>query len=282
MMDRKSAEGYMPMVLAMMLGTTVDDLGLASTVVPMNHTSQQPSLAYARSNTRTPSSTKEKRIAVLPLKHAIIKYDEPCGNYGTETFSELIREANANADISAIVIDVDTPGGMGTACQNPVTAIRECGKPVIAYAGNGICASAGMYIVSECDEIYCEHGTDEIGSIGTYVTLADFYRHYREHWHLHVKDVYASKSSEKNRAFREALEKFEEDGSAERMIKEYIDPFNEAFIAQVKQGRGDRLTDDDQVFKGKLYWAKDALNIGLIDGMKSFNEVLQRAADLAA
>lgn len=62
-------------------------------------------------------------------------------------------------------------------------------------------------------------------------------------------------------------------------MKNDLDPFNESFINLVKSARGERIKED--VFDGRLVMAKDALSFGLIDGMKTFAETIQYAADQA-
>ena len=271
LMERSYAQAFFPLISSVFTGQKLD----ASV---FNFERQHPEMRYsARSNSSgSVNSGKEKRIAMIPLKGAIIKYDEECGNYGTETVANWIRSCNDNAKIDAIVLDVDSGGGMGSAVDNPSTAIAECSKPIIGYCGNGMTASAAYWIAAHCDELYATYANDEIGSIGTYVTLADYVKYYREKHKLEIKEIYASRSTEKNKLFKEAIAS--EEGE-QKLIKEYIDPFNEVFIETVK---AERPNVDESVFTGKLFRAKEAQEKGLIDGLKTLNEVLQRAAELAA
>jgi signal peptide peptidase SppA len=273
LMERSYAQAFFPLISSLFTGEKAD-----ASVFSFQR--QSPDLFYASrsgaSANSNGSGSTEKRIAMIPLKGAIIKYDEECGNYGTETVANWIRSCNDNAKIDAIVLDVDSGGGMGSAVDNPSTAIAECSKPIIAYCGNGMTASAAYWIAAHCDELYATYANDEIGSIGTYVTLADYKKYYKEKHNLEIKELYASKSTEKNKLFKDAIESTE---GEEKLIKEYIDPFNEVFIDTVK---AERTNVEESVFTGKLFRAKEAQEKGLIDGLKTFNEVLQRAAELAA
>jgi protease-4 len=51
-------------------------------------------------------------------------------------------------------------------------------KPVVAIIDDGIAASAAMWIASAASEIYLTKKTDQVGSIGVYTTLADWYSYY--------------------------------------------------------------------------------------------------------
>lgn len=268
MMEQSYAEAYFPFVASLLLNSQFD----ASVFGVVQ---KAPEFFYASNsaNSNGVGKAKEKRVAVIYFNGPIIKYDEACGPVGTETLADYIDHCASNPDISALVLRFDTGGGMGSACQRPVEAIYNCSKPVLAYVGNGTTASGGYYIASACDEIYATHAkTDMIGSIGTYVTLADYAKHYKEKHGLELHEIYATKSTEKNALFKEALK-----GNYEPIIKEYIDPFNEAFLDQVKMARPGVSED---ALKGKLFYAEQAKQMGLIDGFKTFKEVIQRAADL--
>lgn len=223
----------------------------------------------------TRSDSEEQFIAILEYKDVVVKYDQYCGPSGTETLAAMINSAANDASAAAIIIDLDTPGGEGGACQLPSQAIQEARKvkPVIAYLGNGMCASAGYYIACNADELYATFETDEIGSIGTYVTIADFKAYY-ESKGLKIEDVYASKSTNKNKAYKLALE-----GKYDDLRKNYIDPFNQVFLDTVMENRG--IAADSEALTGKLYYAEDAIEVGLIDGIKTFDQVVERAFELA-
>lgn len=156
MMEESFAQGYYPLMLSILTGGQVN-MNIAQAE------REDPGIAYAASratNSVNNNKPREKTIAVIPLKGAIIKYDEACGNYGTETVANWIEDAANNHAVDAIVIDADTGGGMGSAVNRPSEAIQNCGKPVIGYVGNGMCASAGVWIASNCDELYATYAND--------------------------------------------------------------------------------------------------------------------------
>ncbi len=272
MIDPGKAESLLPIVHQILQGTTA--------IKPVNPDALPKVEYYVSAQSRasyTPVGgdgmpSNQKVIAVIPIKDVITKYDVECGPRGTETISRWIQGALNDPNVTAIVLDIDSPGGAANATQQISQIIKEAGKPVIAYSGNGITASAAYWIASSANEIYATFDTDEIGSIGTYVTIAD-YKKYFEAQGLKLHEVYATRSTEKNLEFRKAL-----DGDYELLKKNLLDPFNESFINTVKENRPGI---SEKVFTGKLFMAKDALKMGLIDGIKSFPEVLQRAMELS-
>lgn len=222
----------------------------------------------------------QNSIVVLKYHDVIIKNDDGCGNPGTEFFAEMIDAAAQNDNVSAIVLDLDTPGGDGSAVQRPSASINNARKkkPVLLYAGNGMVASAGYWIGAQCDEIYCEFNSDEVGSIGTYMTMFD-YQAFLSKWYkdTKVESVYATRSTAKNKGSRD----WAKSGDSTYLIKHTLDPFNEEFINAVKSGRGDKI-NSEEIFDGRLVMAQEALSFGLIDGMKTFAEVIERSRELSA
>ena len=216
-------------------------------------------------------------VSIIPYKDVIIKEGDGCGNLGTENFARLIREAAADPNVAAIILDIDSPGGSANATENPTAAINQAreSKPVLLYAGNGMVASAAYWIGSAADEIYASFPSDQIGSIGTYITLADFSERYKA-MGIKVESIYASKSTAKNGGYR----RWKEDGKSDVLIKNDLDPFNDVFIQAVKNARGEKINED--VFDGRLLMANDALSFGLIDGIQSFDATIERAFELAS
>lgn len=216
-------------------------------------------------------------VMVLSMKDVVVKYDQACGPMGTETLAANIRKAGDDKNVVAIILDIDSGGGSAGATKNPYEAILEARKkkPVLAYVGNGMAASAAYYIASASEEIYASYITDTIGSIGTMVTLADWAGWYEQNG-IKLHEIYATKSTEKNREYRDAI-----DGDYKGIVESWLDPFNENFHADVVAARGSKL-NQKEVLTGKLFFAEEALKNGLIDGMMSMKEVISRAWELAS
>ncbi len=88
-------------------------------------------------------------------------------NAGGDTIAAALREAAADDDVSAIVLQVDSPGGSVTGSETiwrEVVRARERGKPVVASMGS-VAASGGYYVSMAADEIVANAGTIT-GSIG--------------------------------------------------------------------------------------------------------------------
>lgn len=221
-----------------------------------------------------PEEAPEGSVAVLHLNGAIMKYDQFCGPSGTSTKADLLLRAEANQNIKGIVLSIDSPGGEARAGFGLAQVIREeITKPIVAFVDD-LSASAAYEIAAATDRIVAKSKTTQIGSIGTYITLAD-YAEYFEKQGIKLIDVYATKSTDKNRPFKEALE-----GKPEALRAE-IDQINEAFLDSIKEFRGEALTSEEKVWgTGKVFMAGKALDIGLIDEIDSFSNTIQSMINL--
>ena len=267
-MHPESIQGYYPFVMNALKGMPVQFENLETSKMFQVLSAGSMKAQSVSSFNESPKQS----VAVINIHDVIVKNDEWCGPVGTNTISQMILEADANPNIAGIILDIDSPGGEASAIPLIAQTIKNAQKPIIAYVGNGMAASAGYAIAAECDEIYATFNTDIIGSIGTYLTIADWYKYYQSQG-LEMTDIYASLSTEKNKGYRDALNG---DNTA---IQAKVDYWNENFISIVKSGRAGKL--NEAALKGQAYFADQALTLGLIDGMKSFNECVSRIHELS-
>ena len=207
-------------------------------------------------------------IGLLEISGALVKdSDHECGVVGTMEMADQVK-AMAASGVSAILISIDSPGGQVDGTATLADAIKNAGVPTVAVVNDGMACSAGYWIASAADKVYATHPTSEVGSIGVYATLADFSKYYEE-MGVRVEDVYAEQSTEKNNGYRDW-----KDGNAET-FRERLSSVASEFIDTVKANRAGKLnTKTTDPFKGAVYGAKEALAIGLIDGIKSMDSVL--------
>lgn len=216
--------------------------------------------------TRVPQGS----ISLIDINGPILKYGDMC-SYGSLDYIEAIQNADRSPNISSIIISIDSPGGQVDGTATLADVIRNTSKPVIAHVNDGMMCSAAMWIGSAADEIYASQPTDLIGSIGVYCTLYDW-KSYFEKEGLPIHDIYAPESTEKNKDAKEAL-KGNYDG-----IQAELSVIAQRFINTIKENRGEKaIANSEKWNKGQHMFAQDAINAGLIDGIKSIEEVAEIA-----
>lgn len=212
-------------------------------------------------------------VGIIPISGPITKYNGECGEPGSIARNSWLLDMKKRDNIGSVVLLLDTPGGQVGAQNASMNIIESMGKPVLSYV-DGMCASLGMWYSSVSDEVYLSDEEDQMGSVGSYATILDFQGYY-EKMGLKLHKIYAPQSTEKNEEYRAAIE-----GNYEPM-QEMLRQHTNRFIQFVKTKRTAAAATAEQWNKGKLFFAKDAVRLGLADGIKPFDQVISKAAWLA-
>lgn len=238
---------------------------------------------WNESDANAPDPEKEKYVLVMPIRGPILREDQYCGPYGMETKAKMLRRAENDTRVLGVVLDMDSPGGQGSGMEVFAKQLLRMTKPVVTYVNCGIAASAAYGIAVATKEIILSGKSDVVGSIGTYMTLADFRKHYAEYFKLPVHEVYATESTQKNRPFLEALKADPNNPADEHytaLREQIIDPFNTEFIAHVKANRKG-IKDKDGVFNGAVFFGDAAIKLGMADGYGTLDTAIERVRQLA-
>ncbi len=169
---------------------------------------------------------------------------------------------------AAVVLHIDSPGGSPVQSQrvyNEIMRLREEGdKPIIAVIED-VGASGAYYMAAAADEIVAAPAS-LVGSIG--VIFASFgFEEAIDRLGIERR-IYVSGE---NKGF---LDPFSEVAPEERQFWQTVmDTTHRQFIESVRHGRGERLADDEALFTGLIWSGEQALELGLIDGIGSLDEL---------
>ncbi len=214
-----------------------------------------------------PEDAPDNSIAIINITDAITKQDQDCGPSGMLTKSNLMQRCYNNSRIKAIAMVIDSGGGEGYAMRMMSETIGQRNKPVGAFIDDFAC-SAAYGIACSCDFVIANSKMARIGSIGTYMTIADFTEYYKQKG-IALTEIYATASKDKNNDYYEAIK-----GNVEP-IRAICNQFNEVFLSIVETNRKDQLTADRKDWgTGKVYFAEEAESLGLIDGIDTFENFL--------
>lgn len=274
MIEKSWAESHLPLVLSMLKGNAVsfvDRTGNEQVERPfaIDPKTMQRFELYGFGggpNANVPPGS----VAVLPISGPITKYNGDCGEPGAIKRSAWLNDMQRRDNISAVVLLMDTPGGEARAASGITTTINKMTKPVLAYV-DGMAASLGMWIIAAADEVYMSSRMDEVGSVGSYVMMADF-KGYFESQGLKIHEIYAPQSVDKNKDYRDAMQ-----GDYEAVKKDLAAHVDE-FIGYVKSQRPKAAANEKEWNTGKMFYAPEAIKLGLADGVRSFEQVITKAA----
>ncbi len=211
-------------------------------------------------------------IGVLPLRGVITQrgfgglMGMLIGGTSTESYGEAFDALIGDDQVGAVVLDIDSPGGMhwGTPeLHAKIRAGREI-KPVVAVA-NSLAASAAYYIASAASQVVMTP-SGQVGSIGVFRT--------------HV-DTTAAEEAEGVKVTHVIAGKYKAEGllpltpEAEAAMQEEVDTYLDQFVADVAKGRGVSAKVVRETYgEGRVVLAKDALAAGMVDRIATLEEVL--------
>lgn len=214
-------------------------------------------------------------IAVLPLYGPIAQrmdlMMDLCGGTSAERFADEFDAAMADPNVSAIVIDCDSPGGSVAGTPElaaRIFAARGKGKKLIAVS-NSCMASAAYWICSACDEIVASPSADT-GSIGVFTVHVD-----ESGMNEMLGLKYTLIKAGEHKAEGNPWEPLEAD--AESFIQGQIDEMYGAFVGAVAKHRGLKASDVNANFgQGRCFTAKQAKAVGMIDRIDTLENVLKK------
>lgn len=222
------------------------------------------------------SDAPKDSTAIIPIHGTLLKYGTYC-SYGATELADIVRQAAESPNISSVLLDIDSGGGSVDAIAPLVDAIRYAqskGKSVVAHCD--LCASAAYYIASYCNEIIASNQiSSEFGSIGVMMSFPDYAKYY-EREGVKVHTIYSNLSDYKNAPFEMAKE-----GKYEMIKEEELDPLARDFQENVKANRGNKLKlDAAGLLRGRMFYAKDAISMGLADAIGTLDFAIQRAREI--
>ena len=233
------------------------------------------------SNTLPNKTSLKDGIAIIDLT-GIITHVKRKTNLGIEFPSvteELMDDFDyymKNDKVKAIVLQVDSPGGSLTSCEEVLKYLQNLKekypKPIVA-SFRSMAASGGYYISMIADKIYANESTltGSIGVISQFFNVSGLMDKYG------VK-MYTIKSGRN----KDSLSPFREPREDEL---EYWQGMTEEFVAQftnvVEQSRGDKIKGNrEDIFDGRVFSGKKALEIGLIDSIGTLQDAIKDAAKM--
>jgi signal peptide peptidase SppA len=209
-------------------------------------------------------------IPVVRLQ-GVIAADQRPGRLNIAGVAPLLQKAFAMKSAPAVVVIVNSPGGSPVQSRLISKRIRdladENGKQVIVFVEDAA-ASGGYFIAVAGDEIIADPSSI-VGSIG--VIFSGFgFEQAIEKLGVERRVYTAGKNKSTLDPFLPAKQ-----ADIERIKTHELD-IHQVFIAHVKERRGARLkADDDTLFTGEWWTGVRSLDLGLIDALGDFHQVLR-------
>ena len=211
------------------------------------------------------------------------------GGSVTEHFAADVKAALADPSSRAIVLAIDSPGGEVFGLDAALQSIRPPGndtmgadaagqaiqgsrKPIVAHAG-GFMASAAYYVGSAAPRIVADRNA-LVGSIGTILHWYDISKMLEEYGIEEV--VFRSSQSPNKWADHKTA-------AGKAVYQREVDAICQVFIEAVAANRGKRVQAVlDDFGQGEVLTAADAVKVGMVDSIDTFDATVRSLAGGAA
>lgn len=207
-------------------------------------------------------------VAVIDID-GTIQYDGT--NNSPEGLRDEIQQAEADDNIKAIVLRVNSGGGVSTAGEEMADTILNCSKPVVVSVGS-MDASAAYMISSQADYIYANN-TSSVGAIGTIMTTTDI-SELLDKLGISIDYIKSADSKDSSYGTRELTDE------EKAYYQDLVDQINSYFIQTVADGRGMTVAEVETLATGLEFTGADGVENGLIDEIGTYDDALNKAAEL--
>ena len=200
-----------------------------------------------------------KHTALIDIQGIIASSEQARADYVTAS----LRAAYEDSNTAGIILRINSPGGSPVQAGHVNDEINRLKNehpdiPVYAVIGD-LCASGGYYIAVAADRIYADKAS-LVGSIGVIMSSFGFVDAI-EKLGIQRRVYHAGE----HKAFLDPFSP-EQDEELDH-LDQLLDGIYQQFVQVVREGRGDRLVEDERIFSGLIWTGEQSVELGLVDGL---------------
>jgi len=183
----------------------------------------------------------------------------------SDDIRKLIRRANKNKDIKAIIFEINSPGGSAVASDEIGKEIKKINKTTVSWIRE-IGTSGAYWIASSTDHIVANRMsiTGSIGVIASYLSFSGFL----EEHNVTYERLVSGKLKDLGSPFKELTQE-------ERFkFQKSLDKIHDEFVEEVAKNRNLKKRDVQKIATGEFFIGSEAKELGLVDELGSRDEVI--------
>ena len=213
-------------------------------------------------------STYGDSVAVITMSGTIGYDGSACSPEGLRA---ALKSVEADDDIKAVVLRVNSGGGTSTAGEEMSQLIAGFDKPIVVSSASINC-SAAYEVSSQADYIYVNHST-AIGAIGTIMQTYDA-SELLDKLGIKVNSIASAESKDSSYGTRPLTDEERE------YYQNLVSQINAQFVSSVASGRGMSVAQVQELATGMEFTGDDAVANGLADEIGTYDDALAKAAEL--
>lgn len=215
--------------------------------------------------------TPEKEHAAMVRMDGVISAGEPAD---ANAMIGLLRGAFEAKSSKSVILVINSPGGSPAQSEiihKEIVSLKEKHDKKLYVVAEDALASGAYLVATAADAIYVQ-GSTIVGSIGVVhesygvgPLMGKVGVDYRQYT--------AGKNKRRITPFEEPTKEDVEH------LQGVLDDVHSLFIDYVVQGRGEKLTDDPNLFSGDVWLGQEAVDLGLADGVMTMTELAVNELD---
>lgn len=218
-------------------------------------------------NSRPGEPRTYQGVRIIDMRGTVQKRASSFGGASTITARQQIRAADRDADVNHIILRVDSPGGTVSGIMELAEDVAATQTPIIGFVED-LAASAGFWAIANADRIVANNPIASVGSIGVFMLVQDSSKFAED---VGIK-VHILKTGEFKGAGAPGIEVTE---AQLDYIQQRVDRTFEEFLSVVQRGRGMERSALMKIADGRVFPADEAVRLGLIDEVKSLDELVE-------
>lgn len=183
-----------------------------------------------------------------------------------------IKKFSKDQRVKAIVIRIDSPGGVVAPTQEIFEEIKEAktkGKKVVASMGS-MATSGGLYVALPCDKIVANPGTIT-GSIGVIMNFPVLEKLLQK-LGISFETIKSEEYKDIGSPFRVMKAKEKE------LLKEVVDDVYQGFMERIAEERKIPLVEVKKIANGRIFTGRQAREFGLVDTLGGLETAIKVGA----
>ncbi len=218
----------------------------------------------------------KNKIALIFAEGEISSGESGKGSIGSESIVSDFEEAQADKEVKAIVLRINSPGGDALAADVIWREIQKVDKkiPVVVSMGD-VAASGGYYMAAASRYIFAEP-TTITGSIGVFGIMANTEKFFKNKLGVSFDGVTTHEHSDignSNRPMTDMEANFIQ-SSVERVYARFLDV--------VKTGRNFKdVKEVAEIAEGRVWSGMKAKEVGLVDELGGLTSAIEKTAVIA-
>ncbi len=213
-------------------------------------------------------------VAVIPIQGEIAygSSDILSGSVvNPEIIKSQIKEAEEDSSVSAILLDINSPGGTPVASTEIMEAVKNSKKPVVTWISDT--GASGAYLIASGSDKIVASKSSWVGSIGVILSMTNLSDLY--------KTIGVDKYSIKGGKFKDMGADYRNLTTEERnMLQQMVDQEHDNFISIVAENRKLDKNYVKSIAEGQVFTGAQAKELKLIDETGGKDQALDMAAKL--